>query len=620
MAVPLQYQSQFVPTDFNTLGNVLGMFRQDMQQRNQQFDQGVAAEQMALAQLSELDTYDPAKKQELITSLQQRIKDVVDKRGGDYGAAASDITGIIAKEKSNPWYQFDKSKLAATKEEAKLKQLWGPDYYSDKDIAKTKLEDWLANPESLTSTATNLKPYREIIGKLGKAEADLKTETIYRQFDKFNKQYGQRTGYNTPELRQQFLETKGSQIVDNLMKERGLQGNGIRNVLMDELAANIGGEEKLSLVPDYEARYAAENKSKTVNLPRTGVMGPNVPLAKEAQFEKANDVRETLLSPKINDFNKNVAGTIVNSVLTPEFIKDLGLTEQELTELNKNGGNIYKLLKGKELPSPATGSLMVDGLDPVDPGLTGSEIKAIRLSNERLDKIKRKVDNAVDMKLALDNSDFNLPITQIDPWDTKAFTAMKNAIGTKTIEDFDILNGELSTLDQKKLNDNEKYKLLKESFDIVGAGHEEDLGTVLYAKDKEGNGYLVKAKAPEVTSQMASIISDDLAKLDFGYQLDFAGNTVKYPGGVEQKLPFEVIQRNEDPVTGKRVKRYEIKGVTNESYYKPKIEATIAEMQEQGHSEAAIQQVVEPLIRNYINSKPYTTSKQGVIEYWNSLR
>ena len=42
MAVPLQYQSKFVPTDFGQLNNVLGMYRQDMDQREQQFDRGIA--------------------------------------------------------------------------------------------------------------------------------------------------------------------------------------------------------------------------------------------------------------------------------------------------------------------------------------------------------------------------------------------------------------------------------------------------------------------------------------------------------------------------------------------------------------------------------------------------
>ena len=59
MAVPLQYQSQFIPTDFNTLGNVLSMFRQDMQQRNQEYEQGVAMRDKALSEIYGMKTLDP---------------------------------------------------------------------------------------------------------------------------------------------------------------------------------------------------------------------------------------------------------------------------------------------------------------------------------------------------------------------------------------------------------------------------------------------------------------------------------------------------------------------------------------------------------------------------------
>lgn len=121
MAQPLQYQSQFIPTDFGTVGNILGMYRQDMNQRNQEFDQAAAMEAQTLADLGALSSYDEEGKQQRISNIEKLMKEAVAKRGGDYGAAARDITSIIAKERSNPWYQFNKEQQEAIKNYDQLK-------------------------------------------------------------------------------------------------------------------------------------------------------------------------------------------------------------------------------------------------------------------------------------------------------------------------------------------------------------------------------------------------------------------------------------------------------------------------------------------------------------------
>ena len=121
MAQPLQYQSQFVPTDFGTVGNVLGMFRQDMNQRNQEFDQGVAMEVQSLADLGALEAFDQEGKKQRIDSISKLMQEAVTKHGGDYGAASKDIARIIASERANPWYQFNKEQQEALKNYNQLK-------------------------------------------------------------------------------------------------------------------------------------------------------------------------------------------------------------------------------------------------------------------------------------------------------------------------------------------------------------------------------------------------------------------------------------------------------------------------------------------------------------------
>ena len=115
MAVPLQYQSQFIPTNFGQINNVLGMYRQDMNRREQQFDQAAQMENQALANIYGMETLDP----DLLTSaaddLSKRIESVVEKRGGDYGAASKDIAKLISKEARNPIYGLNRRKLEQTK-------------------------------------------------------------------------------------------------------------------------------------------------------------------------------------------------------------------------------------------------------------------------------------------------------------------------------------------------------------------------------------------------------------------------------------------------------------------------------------------------------------------------
>ena len=115
MAVPLQYQSQFIPTDFGAVSNVLGMYRQDMDQREQQFDQAQAGANTALANIYGMDTLDPELFQQAGDALSQKIEEMVSKRGGDYGAAAQDISRLIAQEVKNPIYGLNKRKLEQTK-------------------------------------------------------------------------------------------------------------------------------------------------------------------------------------------------------------------------------------------------------------------------------------------------------------------------------------------------------------------------------------------------------------------------------------------------------------------------------------------------------------------------
>lgn len=170
MAQPLQYQSQFIPTDFNTVGNMLGMFRQDMAQRDQMFDQGVAMEQKLLADLYGLETFQPEVIGERVNKLAERMQEAVARRGGDYGAAAKDIARLGTRELSDPIYKLNQRQVEQAKllEQALAKN---PNLLALQDPRKMSLTQKGLTPEdisySVADPATIQDAIKDIYGERG---------------------------------------------------------------------------------------------------------------------------------------------------------------------------------------------------------------------------------------------------------------------------------------------------------------------------------------------------------------------------------------------------------------------------------------------------------------------
>lgn len=170
MAIPLQYQSQFIPTDFGAVSNVLGMYKQDMNQREQQFDLAQQMQDKAIANIYGIETLDPELFQQAGDALSQRIEELVSKRGGDYGAAAQDISRLIAQESRNPIYGLNKRKLEQTKllEQALAKN---PNLLPLQDPRKISLTQKGLTPEdisySVADPATIQDAIKDIYGERG---------------------------------------------------------------------------------------------------------------------------------------------------------------------------------------------------------------------------------------------------------------------------------------------------------------------------------------------------------------------------------------------------------------------------------------------------------------------
>ena len=619
MPVPLQYQSQFIPTNYGAVENVLGMYKQDMGQREQQFDQGVAAEQMALADLAQMETTDQAKKQELIDSLRGRIEDVVNKRGGDYGAAAKDITRLIATEKSNPWYQFDKAKLGALQDYYKMKNQLGINFYSAQDPNKVTLEQYLADPTALQFQAINVGDLKELAAAKAKEYATANKQFINRGVGNMMREIGWQLGMGDEQKAQQYLQQNPA-FINDILAAYNIDDPNVRAMIEQAALTGLIGQRDTRFVDDNEALLKAKYSLEQQNIPKplTGLPGPNVPLSKIGQFKKADNVENILNSKEASNFNKNSAKLILSQVMTPEFVDTLNLTPEE-KEAIISSDNAFNFIDN-ELQK----STQIKITDPYKPQFQGTNLPKDnpekRENINRLNKVKQTIKNKLDVQLKLDNSDFNVPIIQVNPFNTKSIAALKAATGFQAIKDFDILSGDLATLDQKKLNKKDDYKLLQQGFEIIGGGNTENMGTFFYAKDSEGKDYLIKPKSSNLTIYLASTIDERLVQADKFSDIDFSGNILKYPDGTEEEIPINVTPVAETDIYGRRRTQYKINNLTNEEYYTPLLENEINKLKEQGFDDITIEQYLAPYVKEFINDKPFLTDKQGVIEYLNSVK
>ena len=625
MAVPLQYQSQFIPTNFGQINNVLGMYRQDMNRREQQFDQAAQLQNEALSYYGQLPTSDVSTRNELVEGLQSRIEEAVNKRGGDYGAASKDIAKIISKERSNPWYEFDRSKLAKSQEYNQLRNRLGVNFYATGDPNQVTLEQYMADPNALNFRSYDVGQIKDIAQQKAKEYATANKQFINRGVGNMMREIGWQLGMGDEQKAQQYLQ-QNPEFIDDILSAHGIDDPNVRAMAEQAALSGLVGKRDTRFTPDYEQRYAMEARYKRLQSdPSTrGVYGQNVPLVKEGRFKKAGDIKKAVTDDK-NTFTKNVGSEVLSKAVTPEFVSNLDFTPKELQRFENFGGNIYEFLDTlKEEKSTSTkeaGPTPSSYPTTAFPGTTIQQTtKEDRQDKRRLFEIEDKIDNAVDLQLTAENNDFTMPITQVDPWNTKALSALKSATANKTIGDFDILSGDIATLDEGELEDNEDYQSLAENFEVLGGTHDVDKGVVLYLKDSNtGKGYLAKAKSPGTTSQLAGIIDEDLAKLDFSSNINFSGNLMEMPDDTTVKLPFEVESDDVRTPQGQR-KVFKIKGLSNAEYWRPFFELERAKLEAQGYEEEVIEESLSSFAP-LLTDDPYKTPlKQDIVDYLNVLQ
>lgn len=173
MATPIQYIPQPI---FSNVGVLQQQLAQD-QQRHDEAMQNQLAMEDAFAQVPTHPTDIPIKNR-VLGEFQTKVQDVVERYGGDYGAAAKDLTRLTSKTRQNPFFQLAPERRRLAEEERKARLQLGANYIPIKSAIGQPLQDpesgeWI-DPAELTYDYEDRRRLQELIDEeLG----GLKTQT-----------------------------------------------------------------------------------------------------------------------------------------------------------------------------------------------------------------------------------------------------------------------------------------------------------------------------------------------------------------------------------------------------------------------------------------------------------
>jgi hypothetical protein len=161
MATPIQYIPQPI---FSNVGMLQQQLAQDQARHDLAMQQQVAMEDM----FAEVPTHptDIPIKNKVLGDFQSKVQEVVDRYGGDYGAAAKDIARLTSKTRQNPFFQLAPERRRLAEEERKARLQLGPNYIPIQSVTDKPLQDpesgeWVS-PEELSYDYEDRRKLREL--------------------------------------------------------------------------------------------------------------------------------------------------------------------------------------------------------------------------------------------------------------------------------------------------------------------------------------------------------------------------------------------------------------------------------------------------------------------------
>jgi len=650
MAVPLQYQSQFVPTDFNTVGNVLGMFRQDMAQRNKEFDQGQAFENAAIAEAYGTESFDNDLLNQQVQSLETRINDAVTKYGGDYGAASQDIARLIAKERSNPFWKLNARKVEQIKEFEDLKRrnpsliaLRSPKdiSLSQKGLTPEDISYDVLDPTQAQSTFNSLygnlakqtkgkgttwrDGYQMLQTQIGLSQEERDAmKNNPEQFEAFVGSMGQLQNYkDNPQVMQQ-MKNMYSSYVDTL--DGGIHETvGMTPAQVEDRAARKEEREFNRLIKLQQLDLARDkvSLSRGASKMQSGTSGYK-PLAVKPPFEKPKEVLSGLGAEdedtrvKASEvYNRIITPEWVNTNLSPEQIKKYGSDPKEIIN------NIDKFISEKVSENiDAPGNDLEYVTNALEKGMNWLKTRpgiTIDKSLKEAYDVRSRIKNELDVYLTAQGDDAKTPYVGIsgEAWDyINSAKGVKNKI---IPEQMTFETSDLAGKSGEKLAEESEFKkLLKNGFDIHNV-YGTDKGVRFEIRDKStGTPYIV-GLPHEMALEITQTVSPALTEMEIYKDYTFVGNKVKV-GDRQEELPFTVKSEWKQRPDGKKFV-YTIPEISHMKYIKMLAEERTQEynslapqLKMLGLSEEEIEDRIQQEVANSINNE-FGIDEMSSLEY-----
>ena len=632
-----QYQSQFVPTDFNTYGNILQMFRQDMAQRNQEFDQGVNLQNAALAELYGTKTYDKDFINQQTDLLKQRIDEAVKNKGMDYGAAASDIMRLVAQERANPIWGLNQRKVeqinALEELKARNPNLMVLDNPYGIDLSKKGLK-----PEDIKYSVLDPEDYLKSLAIQYKGRDSKRTSLPMKNvngYDVFQTQIGMSDAEIAKELTQENFNKslsglgaydKISSNPEVLNKLSGLYSNylqGMNQGVMER--EGMSPQQKLSM------RLALEEERRSkqdASLPP--IHSGTTQLVSSKAFSDVDSIISTLNKPDEDKYKYNAATQYLDRALekvkVPEkYVKEAGdrniikFIDDKINELEANISSSkqeFAKLSGREAayaPSEYRQEIINKAKQ------IGKNYSPIELKN--LKELKSKIVDTIEADKKVQDSDYMIDFYIVNPADTRKYEALKKTADIMSPNDMVFITGDNikgEDLTKREKGDGKKdYEDILSGWELTGIGTSLEDGNLFRIRTKSGKEYIAKHKNADVTYSLSSIVDPNMARLGAESQaISFSGNIMKNKySGQEVSLPFDVTQNSVKTESGATKRMYGIKKpdgklLTNVEYYGNELLQAKDELTKMGYS--------MPEIENYLlQSYPLVLErdKSGKLQY-----
>lgn len=340
MATPVQYIPQPI---FSNVGILQQQLAQDQARHDLAMQQQVAMEDM----FAEIPTHptDIPIKNKILGDFQSKVEEIVDRYGGDYGAAAKDITRLIRKTRQNPFFQLAPERRRLAEEERKARLQLGPDYIPIESVIDKPLQDpttgeWISGDELTYDYLDRnrvVKDWQESFGDIAKQQREEKIPGRFPGYYRVRTYLGSKES-ELPQLIQDsynYLKERFPNLPDS--EAMAIAENQARQT-------SLGFKDKDIRDLDYISKKDSETDSPYLNVIGLG----SHPISKDDLTDRAKEYA------RMTGGDKSVFDASPNAMLgTSKFGKQTGnpvidLIAEKIYEKNPDIKDYSKNILGKD--------------------------------------------------------------------------------------------------------------------------------------------------------------------------------------------------------------------------------------------------------------------------------